>query len=55
MTWEGTARSVITRFRDPKSGEYISPARFPFGRRLVFKLFQTGLFLRDLTQINMIK
>jgi DNA (cytosine-5)-methyltransferase 1 len=25
MTWEGTARSVITRFHDPKSGEYIHP------------------------------
>jgi DNA (cytosine-5)-methyltransferase 1 len=25
MTWEGIARSIITRFRDPKSGEYIHP------------------------------
>lgn len=25
MTWDGVARSVITRFRDPKSGEYIHP------------------------------
>lgn len=25
MTWEGVARSIITRFRDPKSGEYIHP------------------------------
>jgi DNA (cytosine-5)-methyltransferase 1 len=25
MTWEGVPRSVITRFRDPKSGEYIHP------------------------------
>ncbi len=25
MTWTGIARSVITRFRDPKSGEYIHP------------------------------
>ena len=25
MTWDGTARSIITRFRDPKSGEYIHP------------------------------
>jgi DNA (cytosine-5)-methyltransferase 1 len=25
MTWEGIPRSVITRFRDPKSGEYIHP------------------------------
>lgn len=25
MTWSGIARSIITRFRDPKSGEYIHP------------------------------
>jgi DNA (cytosine-5)-methyltransferase 1 len=25
MTWEGVSRSIITRFRDPKSGEYIHP------------------------------
>lgn len=25
MTWSGVARSIITRFRDPKSGEYIHP------------------------------
>jgi DNA (cytosine-5)-methyltransferase 1 len=25
MTWDGVARSIITRFRDPKSGEYIHP------------------------------
>jgi DNA (cytosine-5)-methyltransferase 1 len=25
MTWEGVARAIITRFRDPKSGEYIHP------------------------------
>jgi DNA (cytosine-5)-methyltransferase 1 len=25
MTWEGVPRAVITRFRDPKSGEYIHP------------------------------
>lgn len=25
MKWEGVARSIITRFRDPKSGEYIHP------------------------------
>lgn len=25
MIWEGVARSIITRFRDPKSGEYIHP------------------------------
>lgn len=25
MEWEGVARSIITRFRDPKSGEYIHP------------------------------
>lgn len=25
MTWGGVARSIITRFRDPKSGEYIHP------------------------------
>jgi len=25
MDWNGIARSVITRFRDPKSGEYIHP------------------------------
>ena len=25
MRWEGVARSIITRFRDPKSGEYIHP------------------------------
>ena len=27
MSWEGIARSIITRFRDPKSGEYIHPAQ----------------------------
>ncbi|MBY0509310.1 MAG: DNA cytosine methyltransferase [Rhodospirillaceae bacterium] len=27
MTWEGIARSIITRFRDPKSGEYIHPSQ----------------------------
>ena len=25
MTWDGVPRAVITRFRDPKSGEYIHP------------------------------
>jgi DNA (cytosine-5)-methyltransferase 1 len=25
MEWGGVARSIITRFRDPKSGEYIHP------------------------------
>lgn len=25
MVWDGVARSIITRFRDPKSGEYIHP------------------------------
>ena len=25
MMWDGIARSIITRFRDPKSGEYIHP------------------------------
>lgn len=25
MKWNGVARSIITRFRDPKSGEYIHP------------------------------
>jgi DNA (cytosine-5)-methyltransferase 1 len=25
MEWDGIARSIITRFRDPKSGEYIHP------------------------------
>lgn len=25
MTWEGVPRSIITRFRDPKSGEYSHP------------------------------
>ncbi|MEQ1716334.1 MAG: DNA (cytosine-5-)-methyltransferase, partial [Hyphomicrobium sp.] len=25
MRWEGVPRSIITRFRDPKSGEYIHP------------------------------
>ncbi len=25
MTWQGVPRSIITRFRDPKSGEYIHP------------------------------
>lgn len=25
MRWDGIARSIITRFRDPKSGEYIHP------------------------------
>lgn len=25
MTWEGVPRSIITRFRDPKSGEYMHP------------------------------
>jgi DNA (cytosine-5)-methyltransferase 1 len=25
MTWDGVARSIITRFRDPKSGEYTHP------------------------------
>jgi DNA (cytosine-5)-methyltransferase 1 len=27
MTWEGVPRAVITRFRDPKSGEYTHPAQ----------------------------
>ncbi len=27
MTWDGIARSIITRFRDPKSGEYIHPSQ----------------------------
>lgn len=27
MTWDGVPRSVITRFRDPKSGEYTHPAQ----------------------------
>jgi DNA (cytosine-5)-methyltransferase 1 len=27
MTWDGIPRSVITRFRDPKSGEYIHPTQ----------------------------
>jgi len=27
MTWDGVPRSVITRFRDPKSGEYIHPSQ----------------------------
>jgi len=25
MTWQGVPRAIITRFRDPKSGEYIHP------------------------------
>jgi DNA (cytosine-5)-methyltransferase 1 len=25
MCWDGVARSIITRFRDPKSGEYTHP------------------------------
>jgi DNA (cytosine-5)-methyltransferase 1 len=25
MTWDGVPRSIITRFRDPKSGEYMHP------------------------------
>ena len=25
MTWDGVPRAVITRFRDPKSGEYTHP------------------------------
>jgi len=25
MAWDGVARSIITRFRDPKSGEYTHP------------------------------
>jgi DNA (cytosine-5)-methyltransferase 1 len=25
MKWDGVARSIITRFRDPKSGEYTHP------------------------------
>jgi DNA (cytosine-5)-methyltransferase 1 len=25
MMWDGVARSIITRFRDPKSGEYTHP------------------------------
>lgn len=27
MTWDGVPRAVITRFRDPKSGEYTHPAQ----------------------------
>jgi DNA (cytosine-5)-methyltransferase 1 len=27
MTWAGVARSIITRFRDPKSGEYTHPVQ----------------------------
>lgn len=27
MSWDGVARSVITRFRDPKSGEYTHPTQ----------------------------
>ena len=27
MTWDGTPRSIITRFRDPKSGEYTHPSQ----------------------------
>jgi DNA (cytosine-5)-methyltransferase 1 len=27
MEWSGIARSIITRFRDPKSGEYIHPSQ----------------------------
>lgn len=27
MTWDGVPRSIITRFRDPKSGEYTHPAQ----------------------------
>ncbi len=27
MTWQGVPRSIITRFRDPKSGEYSHPAQ----------------------------
>jgi DNA (cytosine-5)-methyltransferase 1 len=27
MTWDGIPRAVITRFRDPKSGEYIHPTQ----------------------------
>lgn len=27
MTWDGVPRSIITRFRDPKSGEYIHPTQ----------------------------
>jgi|HubBroStandDraft_1064217.scaffolds.fasta_scaffold18418_2 DNA (cytosine-5)-methyltransferase 1 len=27
MTWDGDPRAVITRFRDPKSGEYTHPAQ----------------------------
>ena len=27
MTWEGVPRSIITRFRDPKSGEYTHPTQ----------------------------
>lgn len=27
MRWEGVPRSIITRFRDPKSGEYIHPSQ----------------------------
>ena len=27
MKWDGIARSIITRFRDPKSGEYTHPVQ----------------------------
>jgi len=27
MTWDGTPRAIITRFRDPKSGEYTHPSQ----------------------------
>lgn len=27
MTWDGIPRSIITRFRDPKSGEYMHPSQ----------------------------
>jgi DNA (cytosine-5)-methyltransferase 1 len=27
MTWDGVPRSIITRFRDPKSGEYTHPSQ----------------------------
>ena len=27
MTWDGVSRSIITRFRDPKSGEYTHPVQ----------------------------
>jgi DNA (cytosine-5)-methyltransferase 1 len=27
MTWQGVPRAIITRFRDPKSGEYIHPCQ----------------------------